>query len=221
MKIISPAITKFLLLHFRYVLAFVVFCVLILGYLLIVGPEVKTVRQIGVGDLKSETKRLEDRKSFHARLTAMLEQYDRLNQSGIGELSKVLPSKSDISDLFIIVEAVAEQSELRLVSISINPSTQAGKTSAATSTKGGAAIKTAPALDPKLKALDVSVTVKGDGSYNEFKNFLVNIEDNLRFFNVQSITFTPKDESTRTAGDTPSSQYSLNLITYYLYNGEQ
>lgn len=223
MRIISPTISRFLLTHFRYVLGVFIFCLLILGYILVIGPEVKAVRQIGVGDLKSETKRLEDRKSYHLRLSEMLDRYKQINQTGLSELSTFLPPKPDIADLFIITEAIAEQSELSLTSISINPSAQVSDSATPAKNNASAASnqgKTpASPLDPSLKALDLSLTVQGEGGYDEFKDFLVNIEDNLRFFNIQTLTFTPQDESSTSVGERPPSQYSVNLKTYYLESG--
>lgn len=211
MRLFGPSFNNFLIARFRYVLIAVAAVVLGIGYMVLIGPEFRAVRQYGSGDLASETRRLDERKSYSSRLEAMLKKYDALNQSSLGDLEAVLPPKPDIAGLFVSAEALAAKSNLRLISLSVAPVAQAGSANTPAGKQPAA-----PVLDQNLKSLDVSMTVGGGGSYESFKTFLVNIEDSLRLFNIQSLTFTPPQEETAGKAAEATNTYVVNLRTFYL-----
>jgi hypothetical protein len=145
----------------------------------------------------------------------MLTKYDQLNSDNLGALSTVLPTEADFPDLFVIVEDVVTKSGLSLVSISISPTTElTGTPSSATS-----AIP-APQLDPNVKTLDIALTIGNGQNYKQFKELLTTIEDSLRLFNVQALSFSPPDE-TRPGETNAGTVWTVNLRTFFLVTPDE
>ncbi len=212
MRIFGTSLTRWLLEHFRYVLIAVAVVVLALGYTLIIGPEVRTVRQYGAVDLADETKNLEERENYLERLNSMLTKYSQLNTERLATLKTILPTDANFPDLFVILEDLATKSGLTLVSVAISPTVEVS------GAEGGAAAPTAK-LDPNVKTLDISVTVGNGQNYSQFKTLLTAIEDSLRIFNIQSLTFTLPNEA-KPGEAVSGATWTLNLRTYYLVNSE-
>ncbi|USN53713.1 MAG: hypothetical protein H6760_00900 [Candidatus Nomurabacteria bacterium] len=220
MKIFGKSFTEFLIEQYRYVLVAVALILALVGYLVFIGPELQEVRRFGTADLKDEKSKLEDRKTYLTRLQGMLDAYSTLNQNSLSELEGVLPTYEDIPDLFIIVEDLAKQSGLSLSSVSINPANLESESSAA-----GASTTSLSQLakSKNLKAFDISVTAINGTSYEDFKDFITNIENSNRLFDVRSMQFTPEprqsaDRTSETSAAT--TPYSINLRTYYI-DGEE
>ena len=219
MKLLGLNFDALIARHFRYVLVAVVVLLVGLGYLLFIGPQVSAVRQYGVVDLSAENKRLTDRTDYLSRLEKMLQLYSALNQTDLDRFNRLLPTEADFPDLFVIVEDLVSSSELELNSLSISPGSGTSVTSGETGTAPSEPANPAASLAQRgdLKVLNLAVSVSGGKSYEHFKKFLQNIENSLRLFNIQSLTFAPA-QSTQTGRleSTASSAYSINLQTYYL-----
>ncbi len=70
------------------------------------------------------------------------------------------------------------------------------------------------------KPRTVSFTIAAMGAYDDFKNFLRNIEQNVRIFDVKEVSIQPAISNVVPAGtkgqtQTPIYNYSLTVQTYY------
>lgn len=121
----------------------------------------------------------------------------KIDFDNIGESSKkiidILPLEKDLPGIFVQLEALAIKNNLFLGSLDI----AAGEN---LEEKEGVAAR-------QLNKLILTLNVKG-GDYFTFKNYLADIENNLRLLDIKSIAYTPD-----------SNVYSLTLNTYYF--GEQ
>lgn len=213
MKLFGFNLNALITQHYRYVLTAAVVLLVGLGYLLFIGPQVSAVRQYGAVDLSAENKRLTDRADYLTRLKDMLQRYDALDQTDLARFSRLLPTEADFPDLFVIVEDLVSSSDLELVSLSISP----GSATTGTAPNGETNPYASLAQRGDLKVLNLSISVSGGQSYDHFKAFLEKIENSLRLFNVQSLTFSPAQATQASRMEsTSNSGYSINLQTYYL-----
>ncbi|MFH0853743.1 MAG: hypothetical protein V1853_05050 [bacterium] len=221
MKLFGISFKKLIFEQFRYILIAVAVIILVVGYVIIIGPELNEIRQLGLSDRNTEQKLLEDRGEYLTRVEEMLDRYDDLNKRSLEELDQVLPKKSDIADLFVIVDDLVEQSDLQLNSIAIAPASlsQPGAASSQQSVNTGStsAGQNTLLLNTGLKSFDISISVSGGRSYEHFKEFLTNIENSLRIFNVQSLNFNPAQALSRNPGELTEQKetYTINMRTFY------
>lgn len=119
-------------------------------------------------------------------LNARLEKFDAVK---VGKLSAMLPPEPDLPGLFVQMAAIAEASDLVVHTVNFTEP----QARAAEATPGA------------FSSLDVSLAVSG-GDYAALKNYLANLEDNLRIIDVQSVNFANQSDG----------PYAIQLKVYYL-----
>lgn len=112
-------------------------------------------------------------------------------------VSLSLPLKLDQSDILHQVQSMATINKLSLQSLSI---------SAPVSQSAGADISTAVIRPIGNMTFQLRVT----GAYGDFKNFLANLETNIRIFDVRSISVDPLGKSNQDFYG-----FDLSVVTYY------
>lgn len=143
-------------------------------------------------ELTSLRTTLEQEKSRLEKLQNTQLQFEKFEQNeNIQKLSKVLPTKREISDLFNQFEGITQQADFTLLNLSVSEDLSENS-----SNPSG-----------ELKSLRVQINVSG-GGYNSMKGFLTLLEDNIRLFDINSLTFTPN-----IIGQT---NYNLVITTYYI-----
>lgn len=133
------------------------------------------------------------------------------NKDEVNALKVALPKEPDIPDLLVQLNAIAASSKLKMVSFT--PSMTAGATSAATpqptassssgSSSGNATQKANSSLG--LGQLVANLTMQGQ--YEQFEDFLIGCEKNLRPIIVQSVNLSQSADN--------SLNVTLAIMTYY------
>ncbi len=118
----------------------------------------------------------------------LLTRYNSIDPAAIEKIRKFLPAGSAISDLFIDIDIMAAQSGIRITGISFSENEEAPT-----------------AVSEAEKALSISLKVEGD--YDQFRVFLGMLERNLRLIDVVGI-------SLEQTGDAPMG-FEIELRSYY------
>ena len=163
-----------------------------LSYYFILEPKYQEVGIGGRYDLDNLKQEFTKRQEYLKDLKTLADNYQEVNQVDIEKLKKILPEEKDIPELFVQLQALAEEHNFLLVSVSINESAEAVKKK--TGTEG-------------IKKLSISLNLISSGEtgdYDELKEFLTTLEHNLRLFDVNAVYFSP---------DSPN--YTLDIFTYY------
>ncbi|MEK7158650.1 MAG: hypothetical protein AAB733_03720 [Patescibacteria group bacterium] len=116
-----------------------------------------------------------------------------MSQEEIRKIEQLLPPVSNKAELFTLLESMTHNRGLNIHTISIVPSESFARLSA------GAEMKNAT-----IGVWDVTLVVSGVQSYELYKQFLSDIEQNLRFYDLVSVSYAPG-----------SDQQTFNLKTYY------
>ena len=103
-----------------------------------------------------------------------------------------MPADKDVAGLFVQLQEIAEKNNLLLASVNINETPEA---------------ITAQDAKSQIKQISVNLGLVNPAvnSYQKIKNFLSDLELNLRLFDISAVYFTPGDKT-----------FSVNLVTYYL-----
>lgn len=204
----NSIITFLLEKNFRWTAAVAAVAVLVVGYLAIISGQVNLLLNSGYLERSTVVRDLKAEKDYFERLSSATERYRQaITPETVQTVDNFIPSEADFPGLLVTIKNVAESSGLTLNTISI------GQSGAAANTSTGKQAKVTIAGNLPLQAQDVSMTVSGGTSYEQFKNFLLNIEHSQRLLDVVSLNFS-------TAGGTGSTEtsnnYTLTLRTYYL-----
>jgi len=216
-----------------FVIAFVVAAILLLGYFFILAPKITSINSI-----EKETTKTEERKENNQILLNSLkeieaEYQDIMNnrQTDLAALKTMVPQGPQTAELFLLADRLATKYNLQLIDIALVENVPQ-KISTNNVSPEATSEETAEQIEPEvvtidelliasgLKAIIVRLTVakvinegeyvSGKDVYNNFKNYLAALENNMRLLDVQSIAFQAID-----AEVVSSYNFNVNLITYY------
>ncbi|MFA6255493.1 MAG: hypothetical protein WC675_05760 [Patescibacteria group bacterium] len=196
----NPALMLALIRYHKLITALLVILIIFLSYQFILEPKYQQVSLGGRYNLATLEEELNKRETYLNSLKELAGNYQKISQEQVENLKKILPAEKDIPSLFVQLQALTEQHNLILATISINEISEASSTK-----KSKVQEETPPA--PGIKKLDISLNLigkEGGNNYLAVKEFLTTLESNLRLFDVNSVYFSPT-----------SANYSINLFTYY------
>lgn len=217
--------SELLLIANRYVIvimAVIILGILSAGYFLLLSPKIDNIKVI-----KQETSDIEQRRVLNENLLTKIKQlqteYDSLIQDREGQLSKllkVIPDDPQLAELFVMTERLAKQRGFELQSINI-----ADNTNKENNRNVNAEEETEAA--PGLKTLVIHTTLaygseagaEGESGdleeetktpYQVFKQYLDDLETNLRLMDIQAVNFGSLDPDLE-----GSINFNFDIITYY------
>ncbi|MBI5405205.1 MAG: hypothetical protein HY976_03170 [Candidatus Kerfeldbacteria bacterium] len=209
---IRNLMTQLLTTQFRYVLIGVSVVILLLGYLLLLQPQLENVQQQGVGQLQEVEQRLEQRRQYLGRLQDMVKKYQDVVSEQPIPITEILPAEPEIGKLFLTFEQLIKDVGLSLDSVAVTKGQSLGSTTGTTGTKTTGTSST-------IQVLDISLGIGGTINYETFKRLMTNFQRSVRIFDVPQITFNPVSaDATAVAGTTTTTtdRMSLEVKTYYL-----
>ncbi|MBU4332044.1 type 4a pilus biogenesis protein PilO [Patescibacteria group bacterium] len=201
--------------YFKFVLIASIILVFALGYFLFLRPRFKQTeqgpserQQVLETQLSAKIKTLTQLQGFRTML-------DSLSDENKRRLNIFLPSEKETPELFVQLNALARENNLYLDSIEIK---EVGDAKIGTSPSlpnredEAAAGPDQAELDPallgsdasSLKFLDINLSLSG-GHYFDLKNFLQDVERNLRLLDVTSVNFIGEGDS-----------FVVNMGAYYI-----
>lgn len=158
-------------------------------------------------EIKTKQQQLIEKEDLIRTVEALMEKY-KDNEEILKNLDVILPEESNIPDLLVQLEALANAGGMVISDTKIS-TLEAKKTSKAeTATTGEAAQeKTAD-----YKTVTIGLVMSGD--YSSMKNFLQVVEKNMRLIDVDSIIFSGQSEG----GTKSLFDFDIVLKTYYYAN---
>lgn len=214
---LGTKISEFISRFFWFVSIFIMLLILIIGYTYFLQPKWAEVKKTGILDYNSELKNKQEAQDYLARLDESLKKFQQINKSDVEKLAKILPQEEGIPDLFIILEKLANASQLKLNSLEIVSGGSLAEADQQTAAVSGLpelqALEIVPASQ-NIYTLSISLNISGGKQYSDLKTLLENIEKELRIMDVISLTYSPPTGGT--TGEETS--YNINLVTYYQKN---
>lgn len=144
----------------------------------------------------------------------IIEKLNSINQvldtqkSNVERLEQAIPSSEFKPELISIMEGLANQNGLSLISVSI----EQPSTSGSANRKGSIA--------PKDSISKLSVSIAASGTYSSFKSWLEAVQKSLRILDVSKITFSISKRKTVEGQEIPNIDpaidYGVTMNTYIL-----
>jgi Tfp pilus assembly protein PilO len=154
------------------------------GYFLIIVPQVEAIisETSTIDSLVSEINSLDIQLK---RFKNLEQEYNNVSQEKIAKVESLVTVSPDLPNLYIQLEALAKQNNLELSSIKAD---------------------SAKAVSEVIGLGIVKVNLKiGQGDYGSLKKFLAALENNLRIFDIQTLSFPEKIDS-----------FDIELSAYYI-----
>lgn len=195
-------------------LLIVAFVIIGAGYFLYLGPKFNELKEKSDNFLPNKEKILADLTKIEnklIRLDQKFQQVQRLKELELEQISAFLPEKPDYPQLFVQAESIASSNNIDLQAIDVTRTTDRPVSQRQTS-----GVDANPEVEQTIESLpsnvrSVGINIKlGGGTYEDFKNYLDDLEKNLRLYDVQTLAFDSIDAETGDVGG-----FSLTLKSYY------
>ena len=160
-------------------------------------------------EIENKEQTLIEKEAFIKTIEGLIEKYEN-SKEVFKNLDIILPGDSDVPNLIVQIEAMVNQSGMKMSDIDIATADQKELSKASAARNKGDTSQEKVVSDYKIIAVDLMV----NGDYIAFKKFLQTIEENMRLMNIESITFS--QESQQSSGST--FEFNVILNTYYYAN---
>lgn len=191
------SLNLFLNSYFNIIIVFVVIFVMLVSYFLIIKPKFdETVSSIKL-NLEGQQKIYLSQQAKLSSLRTIASLYKKISTDDLKKFNGVLPDSYVKERLFGELEEIVKQNGFALNSVTIQ-NEEEKKTS---DNEAGTAL--AANTSEKLGKINLELSV-GSINYTGFKNLLRTMENNLRLFDITSVSFSPGGNSA-----------TIVLTTYY------
>ena len=167
----------------------------------------ETLRSKQIG----ESNYLKDQTAIIKQAQSAIAAYQNEAQ-GAGNVALAMPSGQDIAGALAQVQGIALNNGIALGSIAITPPAIQLQASGVAAANGSSSSLLKPLGNFTLK-------ITGAGSYESFKNFLSELETNIRIFDVKDVSLQPAataaNAGVRPAGSRDVFNYAVTVATYY------
>ena len=150
---------------------------------------------------------LNERQDFIKIVENLMNKY-KSSEEVLKNLDNILPNDSDVPDLLVQIEALANDGGVVLKDVNVSTVDDKGVSKAE-------AVRTGDTTQEKTPSSYKTVTVDliGTGDYNALRKFLQAIEENMRLIDVDSIVLSGKTQGLGSLFD-----FDIILKTYYYTN---
>lgn len=214
--------------YFRFVALAVAVIILGLGYLTVLSPKFREVREVGLIGLRAKQSALDERREYRQRLQGMVDAFNRnISESDVAFLERAVPRGPQIPNLLSVLNGLAAENGFTVESVSVSEQGDTAKTPA----KTGDASKqlntvleavrgqTANPAGGKLEGqeLNIRLTLSGPVGYESARRLLNAVEASERIFDIESLSFSlaalsggPGQEATN------ETKYDVSINSIYL-----
>jgi len=203
---------------FKFILPIILIGASITGFFAFTSPYYKGI-SLEREKIASYNEALSNSKTLEAERDKLTQKYNSFNPEDLSKLQKLLPDNIDNIRLILEIEKIASPYGMTLKDVKYD-ATNKNVDVAAQEAAGfnyGVAEDTSP-LDYKILDLEFST----QGTYNNFINFIKDLENNLRIVDISSIQFSSSGVVSTGPGINPSLpeayKYSFKIKTYWLKN---
>lgn len=167
---------------------------------------------VEVKDLRSQqaeyNEALNNSKQLQAVREVLREKYNSFSQENINKIERLLPDNVDNIRLIIEIEDIADRHQMKLTNIKFDSKNTGDKEQT---------LEEVVALRSSNKDYGTfDLEFSTEGSYENFINFLADLEKSLRIVDINGLGFSVSD--TTQTGLNRGNKYDFKIKTYWLKN---
>lgn len=195
----------YLIQYFHIIALLIVVAFIVLGILFVLKPKYDAI-QVGIDisndNMKKEQESLE---KYNTKLDGYIASFESLKEKNKDDISTFLPDSALREDLFLQFEEIAARDGLLLTSLTIDATDVDSILNPKPNAKTSSSKKGDTSLPPGIGSAVINISLVGI-SYDGMKNFLREIETNMRLMDINDISFNNDGQS-----------LSLKITTYFNY----
>ena len=206
---------------FRYAVPVILIGLAIGGFFMFTNPLYKEVSTIKT-EAASYNEALNNSKTLEAERDKLTQKYNTIDPQNLSKLEKLLPDNVDNIRLILEIEKIASPYGMVLKDVKYDTLTNTkdatnNSTSTASATQTTNQLSAAKNLNKDYGTWDLKFSTQGN--YNNFVNFVKDLESNLRIVDISSVDFS----SSTGVGINPNItndayKYDFTIKTYWLKN---
>lgn len=228
--------------YLMIIIGLIILVILVAGYFFLLKPKIDSINISETRTTVTEERRLNNERLLVRMQELEAEYYDIINnrQEDLNILKKMVPADSQVAEIFLMSDLLAKKYDFQLVKIDINTNEPARtetspavvddlsqETGEATEVKTPQAepntlgdllaasdIKTATVKFAISKEVEKDSAVLGAEIYDDFKDYLADLENNIRLMDIQAIIFDAINAEPGLDG-AKTYTFNLDLIVYY------
>lgn len=202
---------------FKFILPTILIGTAVTGFFMLTSPLYESILSERE-QVVSYNEALDNSKSLEAERDKLTQKYNSFNADDLSKLQKLLPDNVDNIRLILEIEKIASPygmvlKDVKYATTSKDTTAQGSQTASTTQT-----VKSSSGKDYGVWDLEFST----QGTYNNFINFVKDIENNLRIVDISSVDFSSSSVSGSSTGVNTSSsdnyKYNFKIKTYWLKN---
>lgn len=222
--------------YLMFIVAFIIVAISLFGYFFVLKPKIENINIT-----EERTVATEDRREANERLLSRIEEleaeyYDIINnrQEDLDFLKRMVPEDTQMPEIFLMADILAKRHGFTLMNVNINDiprnqsRSQSRNSQNQAQTEEGdvdvvgniddllteSGIQSATLKFSISKEVSEGSDITGQEIYTDFKNYLSDLENNMRLLDVQSMLFRSVDAEPAADGENTYT-FDLDLITYY------
>ncbi|MFA6397737.1 MAG: hypothetical protein WDK96_02730 [Candidatus Paceibacterota bacterium] len=194
----------------RFILPIILIGVSITAFLGFINPNYTTAKSLQA-EVDTYNSALTNAKELQKARDSLNEKYTSFSESDLEKLKRLLPDNIDNIRLIIEIRGIANQYGMEIQ----DPKYDVLKKEAPI--QGQATTETAASIAEKNKgygSFDLSFSTSG--TYNNFINFIKDVEKSLRVVDISSVTFSSETGGGLIPKSSDFYKYDIKVKTYYL-----
>jgi hypothetical protein len=196
---------------FRFAIPVILIGIAVAGFFTFTSPLYKDVSSLKA-QAASYNEALANSKALESERDKLTQKYNSLDPENLSKLEKLLPDNVDNIRLILEIEKIASPYGMVLKDVKYDTKSKTETTTGTQTTMQGTAATQQLNKDYGVWELEFST----QGTYNNFVNFIKDLENNLRIIDISSIQFDSSAGTTSTSAGTY--KYGFKIRTYWLKN---
>ena len=196
---------------FRYILPIILIGIAIAGFFTFTNPFYENVL-IEREQVASYNEALDNSKALEAERDKLTQKYNSFDPENLSKLQKLLPDNVDNIRLILEIEKIASPYGMVLKDVKYDATSKDTPISQTAGTTQ--AVKNSTGKDYSVWNLEFSI----QGTYNNFTNFVKDLENNLRIVDISSIQFCSNAGTGISPSLSESYKYNFKIKPYWLKN---
>lgn len=174
--------------------------------------EIKNLTQ----EIEAKEDTLEKKQKLIIDIEKLVNQYEDI-EGRVNKVFYALPNEAEISNVLVQLEALASENGMIFESSNFSKEQQIAqkKTTSENNVASSSDSKTAIQQNIIEQIKSISVDISLIGSYENFKNYLKSLENNIRIMDITSISFSSSSNSSEEEEVSDNFSYSIQLKVYY------
>jgi len=185
------------------------------GFFMFTDPLYNDISTIKA-EVVSYNEALDNSKSLEAERDKLTQKYNAFDPGNLTKLEKLLPDSVSNIRLILEIEKIASPYGMVLKDVKYDTISTTAATNPATGTQGTIKTNTTDqTLNKDYGTWDLEFSTQG--TYNNFVNFVKDLESNLRIIDISSVQFASNTGATTTTSSDVY-KYVFKIKTYWLKN---